>query len=672
MKPKKILMLILAIAAGMGTTNAQMRIGGTETPNHSAILDLNPDNNVLEGNATLGLALPRVKLRNSNDAYPLSSHVKGITVYNMATVGDVKPGMYTNDGTKWLRQMDSDSPVLAIEQDGVVGNEVVGATDGSLTRSGSGTKEVPYTLAVSENGITTKHINNQSITMKKLSQEIIDQMMNDNFVFDYHNPVLKERIVSLIREYKQDSIVGNEVVGATDNSLTRSGNGTEKAPYTLAVSENGITAKHLKNQSVTMDKLSHEIINQLGNDNIVFDYNNPTLKERIVSLILENDKDGVIGNEVVDAIQGEGLIRSGTGTAESPYRLGIAKGGVTTDKIADKSVTFGKLSETTILELKELIAGVNNQELKNWIVNLIFEHDKDNIAGNEVVGATDNSLTRSGSGTEKAPYTLAVSENGITTQHLKNQSVTMGKLSNEVIEEIMKERFVFDYNNPTLKEKIVSLILENDKDGVIGNEVVGATDASLTRSGSGTEKAPYTLAVSPNGITTQHIKNQTVTAEKLSEDLLKEVRATPAIRPEDLKSGTPNSIIVSDANGQWKTQKLPGNSAVFNYGPWSSRNSGWFDLGHSLQAIPAGLYVVQIDINCGTTVQPVDYIVLDVGAESIYTFARKSSEAFKKVAYVESCLIFLTQLSTIRLLVHTPVVAPGTATVTVRPLIQLQ
>jgi len=107
MRKKICLMLILAIA-GMANVNAQMRISGSEVPNQSAVLDLNPDDNTLAGNATLGLALPRVSLRNSGDAFPLSAHVKGMSVYNMATAGDVSPGMYFNDGTKWLRQLDSE------------------------------------------------------------------------------------------------------------------------------------------------------------------------------------------------------------------------------------------------------------------------------------------------------------------------------------------------------------------------------------------------------------------------------------------------------------------------------------------------------------------------------------------------------------------------------------
>ena len=169
MTKKNCIVLIFAIAGMATNVNAQMRVGGSEIPNKSAVLDLNPDNNVSVGNATLGLGLPRVNLRNSDDAFPLSSHVKGMTIYNMATADDVTPGVYVNDGEKWLRQLDSNTPFLTVEKDSIVGNEVVDATfDGGLIRDGEGTQESPYTLGIAEGGVTTDKIAVNAVTVDKL------------------------------------------------------------------------------------------------------------------------------------------------------------------------------------------------------------------------------------------------------------------------------------------------------------------------------------------------------------------------------------------------------------------------------------------------------------------------------------------------------------------------
>ncbi len=67
---------------------------GNDQVNPSALLELSSSDK--------GLLLPRVELVESSDASPLQSHVEGMVVYNTATINDVCPGYYINDGTKWI------------------------------------------------------------------------------------------------------------------------------------------------------------------------------------------------------------------------------------------------------------------------------------------------------------------------------------------------------------------------------------------------------------------------------------------------------------------------------------------------------------------------------------------------------------------------------------------
>ena len=66
---------------------------GTTNPNNSAILDITSTNK--------GLLLPRLSLLSTTNFEPLLNHVEGMMVYNLATINDVKPGYYINDGAKW-------------------------------------------------------------------------------------------------------------------------------------------------------------------------------------------------------------------------------------------------------------------------------------------------------------------------------------------------------------------------------------------------------------------------------------------------------------------------------------------------------------------------------------------------------------------------------------------
>jgi uncharacterized cupredoxin-like copper-binding protein len=77
-------------------TGIQAQVGvGTRTPNPDAMLEVSATNK--------GLLLPRIALTASTAASPLSAHVAGMTVFNTASVADVTPGYYYNDGSKWLR-----------------------------------------------------------------------------------------------------------------------------------------------------------------------------------------------------------------------------------------------------------------------------------------------------------------------------------------------------------------------------------------------------------------------------------------------------------------------------------------------------------------------------------------------------------------------------------------
>lgn len=92
---KNILSLIILM--GLPFTGFSQNVGispnGSVPANKTAGLDVNfPDK---------GLLIPRLSLTETTASYPLAAHVTGMVVYNTATIGDVIPGYYTNDGTKW-------------------------------------------------------------------------------------------------------------------------------------------------------------------------------------------------------------------------------------------------------------------------------------------------------------------------------------------------------------------------------------------------------------------------------------------------------------------------------------------------------------------------------------------------------------------------------------------
>ena len=71
------------------------------------------------------------------------------------------------NGTSWV--LVDETALNITEADGIVGNEVTNTTDGTLTRSGTGTLADPFTLGVSTGGITDNEIAADAVTTAKIA-----------------------------------------------------------------------------------------------------------------------------------------------------------------------------------------------------------------------------------------------------------------------------------------------------------------------------------------------------------------------------------------------------------------------------------------------------------------------------------------------------------------------
>ncbi|KAA6302382.1 MAG: hypothetical protein EZS26_001495 [Candidatus Ordinivivax streblomastigis] len=162
---KKVFILMFSVLALTGTSvYSQVRIGGLDDPHAAAILDLNAnDNDAASGAAgtnTLGLALPRVALQSTDRYQPLTAHLKGMLVYNTATAGSdaaqVMPGVYYNDGAKWIRMV-SGAFVLT---DGMITSAHI--ADGTIAA-----------IDLANNAVTTAKIANDAVTTDKIAYSAV-------------------------------------------------------------------------------------------------------------------------------------------------------------------------------------------------------------------------------------------------------------------------------------------------------------------------------------------------------------------------------------------------------------------------------------------------------------------------------------------------------------------
>jgi hypothetical protein len=301
----------------------------------------------------------------------------------------------------------------------------------------------------------------------------------------------------------------------TDGGLTIISPMAGNESYTFGISTGGVTASKIADNAVTTAKIAAGVVTAAKLNTMsatsgqVLKYNG-TAWAPAADAGLTSEADGIIGNEVTNATDNGGLTRSGSGTVAAPYTLGIANNGVTAARIADGAVTAAKLNAMN---------ATSGQVLKYngtaWApaADAGLTSETDGVIGNEVTNATtDGGLTRSGSGTVAAPYTLGIANNGVTAAIIADGAVTAAKLNAMSA----SSGQVLKYNG-TAWAPATDAGLTSEADGIIGNEVTNATtDGGLTRSGSGTVAAPYTLGIANNGVTTARIADGAVTAAKLN------------------------------------------------------------------------------------------------------------------------------------------------------------
>ncbi|WP_395627790.1 beta strand repeat-containing protein [Daejeonella sp.] len=91
---KNIYLSVILVVSSL--VSAQVKIGDNVTSlNGNSLLELE--------STSKGVLFPRVALTGTTDATTVGTPIAGMTVYNTVTAGDVTPGMYTNDGTAWVK-----------------------------------------------------------------------------------------------------------------------------------------------------------------------------------------------------------------------------------------------------------------------------------------------------------------------------------------------------------------------------------------------------------------------------------------------------------------------------------------------------------------------------------------------------------------------------------------
>ncbi|TKD59242.1 hypothetical protein [Flavobacterium sp. ASW18X] len=158
----------------------------------------------------------------------------------------------------------------------------------------------------------------------------------------------------------------------------------------------------------------------------------------------------------------------------------IAANAVTTDKIANDNITLDKLAPGTTAGQLLQWNGTNWELITEADINATVT-EVDGIIGNEVVGATDGTLTLSGSGTVGNEYTLGVSADGITATEIATGAVNSDEIANAtILAEDLNKMGATDGQVLKWEDATLSWITADDQDNQNADEVPvdGATNVN--------------------------------------------------------------------------------------------------------------------------------------------------------------------------------------------------
>ena len=584
MKKSLLLGLTLTVSTFGALAQQKLKDGNvtqSNLPNKDAILELESNNK--------GLLFSRVKLKDTKNPSPMFAHTAGMMVYNTETISDVVPGIYYNDGVKWMLAgqgqatnisynptsftisfLDpvNNSPVVINLQDVVKKNEtltlIVKQENGTYVYTAeNGNKTV---INIPADVIT----NFQTIASDNTVRQIIQNLAKGaggnvyydgtNFTYVDKNGVTQTINVS-------ELVKRNETI----TTLTDNNNGT----YTYMAEDGKTTiinvpASVITNfQSITNDKSVKQIIenivkNTSGNvlfDGLKFTYvDNKGVTQNI------NISEIVKVNETLTVLAYDKATNKLSYTDEKGAKtdldlnnVAIAydkttntisytdnKGLVTSLPLNTTALVFDKATNVltytdskgnaTTIAVKDLVAA------NETLTVLAYDKATNKLSYTDEKGAkTDLDLNNGAIDYDKATNTISYTDNKglVTSLPLNTTALVFDKTTN-----------VLTYTDSKGNATTIAV-----KDLVVANQLISSvvesstTSVSAAASTTNARNTEYKVEVKDLAINTLKLANNAVTSDKVADKAITSAKLDAGV-------GAVGRVAIADANGEVTYQNL--------------------------------------------------------------------------------------------------------------------
>ena len=454
----RLALFLLFFVVSVGSVYAQQKIsdgsttGESALPNKDAMLELE--------SKFKGLLFSRVELISTTNPAPLqgNKHVAGMMVYNTVSSNDVRPGIYYNDGSKWVAAGSStgatnityNPSTYEISYIDANGNSVIinlaevvkkNETLTTLVNNGNGT----YTYT-SENGTKTTInvpadvinnfndiISNTNVTnaITNLIKNIGGNVYYDGSNFTYVDANGTTQTINI-----SNIVKANETV----TTLVNNGNGT----YTYT-SENGTTTTinvpadviNNFNNILGDTNVTNAITNLIKNvgGNVYYDGSNFTYLDDNGTTQTINISNIVKANETVTT-----LVKNANGTYTyknekqqevtlDPSMVNVSfANGVYTFKDAEGNVLTTINTNADHITYNNTTSGLTSKDVQGAIDELLATIKTIQGTKGDLTAADASIAVGNGTGATLINANVKVADSGITTTKIADKNVTAAKL----------------------------------------------------------------------------------------------------------------------------------------------------------------------------------------------------------------------------------------------------
>ncbi|WP_350287987.1 hypothetical protein, partial [uncultured Croceitalea sp.] len=313
--------------------------------------------------------------------------------------------------------------VLSVDGTGITGDGDITSSD--LTVGGDADALLgDVTLEIAAGAVGTTELADGAVTSAKIADDAVTLSKIENGtssgqVIQWNGTAWTLVDLGSVTVTENDGVIGNEVTGATNGTLTLSGGATTLDPLTLAVSANGITSNELADDAVTPLKVDASIagagIARSAAGVLSVDVTGITGDGDITSsdLTVGGDADALLGDVTLEIAAGA------VGTTE------LADDAVTSAKILDGTIASGDIADDAVTPLKidAAIAGTGLTRSAAGVLSV----DGTGITGDGDITSSD--LTVGGDADALlGDVTLEIAAGAVGTTELADDAVTSAKI----------------------------------------------------------------------------------------------------------------------------------------------------------------------------------------------------------------------------------------------------